>query len=128
MKRSAPGQCRRAQDRADVGAEAAAGDQHQALDQLRKLVGELQRDTAAEGVPDQRGPLVAERQQQVAQAAGEAAERVVPAAGLREPVAGEVGGDHRVAQASGSITASQFSAVPAMPWISSRTGPEPASM
>ena len=78
------GQRRRPQDRADVGAEAAAGDQHQALDHLRELVGELQRDAAAERVADQGRPLVAERQQQVAQPAGEAAQRVVAAAGRRE--------------------------------------------
>ena len=98
MKRFGAGQRRRPQDRADVGPEAAAGDQHQALDHLRELVGELEGDAAAERVPDQRRALVPERQHQVAQAAGEAAERVVAAAGRREAVAGEVRGDHRVAQ------------------------------
>ena len=85
-----------AQDRADLGAEPAAGDEHQPLDHLRELVGELHRDPAAERVADDGRPLVAERQQQVAQAAGEGAERVVAAAGLGGAVAGQVGGDHGV--------------------------------
>ena len=69
------GQSRRPQDRADVRPEAAAGDQHQPLDHLRKLVGELHRDAAAERVADQGRPLVAEGQHQVAEAAGEGAQR-----------------------------------------------------
>ena len=87
-----------AQDRADVGPEAAAGDQHQPFDHLRELVGELQGDAAAEAVADHRRALVAERQHQVAQPARQAAEAVVAAAGLRGPVAGEVGGEDRVAE------------------------------
>ena len=90
------GQRRGAQDRADLGAEPAAGDQDQPLDHLRELVGELHRDPAAERVADQRGALVAEREQQVAQAGGEAAQRVVAAAGRGGAVAGQVGGDHGV--------------------------------
>ena len=90
------GQRRGAQDRAHLGPEAAAGDQHQALDHLRELVGELHRDAAAERVADQGRALVAEGEQQVAQAGGEAAERVVAAAGSESPWPGQVGGDHGV--------------------------------
>ena len=85
-----------AQDRAHLGAEPAAGDQHQAFDHLRELVGELHRDAAAERVTDHGGALVAERQQQVAQAAGQRADRVVAATGLGGTVAGKIGGDHGV--------------------------------
>ena len=42
------GQRRGAQDQADLGSKATAGDQHEALDDLGKLVGELHRDAAAE--------------------------------------------------------------------------------
>jgi hypothetical protein len=47
-------------------------------------------------VADEGGALVSQRQHQVAQTAGEAAERVVAAARRRGAVAGEVGGDHGV--------------------------------
>ena len=62
-------------------AETAAGDEHEPLAALGELVGELHRDAAAERVPDDRDAVVAERGQQVADAAGVRAERVVTARG-----------------------------------------------
>ena len=82
-----------------LAAEAAAGDEHEALDALGELVGELHRDAAAERVADDRRALVPERDEQVAHAAGERAERVVAARLGRRAVAEQVGGDHRVALA-----------------------------
>ena len=93
-----------AQHGADLGAEAAAGDQHQALDHLRELVGELHRDPAAERVADQGRALVAEREQEVAQAGGEGAERVVAAAGSELPWPGRSGAITVWSRASGSST------------------------
>ena len=58
-------------------------------------------------MPDQGRPLVTERQQKVAEAAGEAAERVVAAARRRSAVAGKSGAITVWFIASGSITGSQ---------------------
>ena len=117
-----------AQDRADLGAEPAAGDEDEALDQLGELVGELHRDAAAERVADERRALVAEDEQQVAQAAGERAERVVARAAADAPWPGQVRGDDGVrgAPAARSPPASsrRFRRCRGS---SSRTGPSPAS-
>ena len=86
----------RAQQEVHLLAEAAARDEHQPLHPLRELVGELHRHPAAERVAHDRRLVDAERDQQVAHAAGVGAERVV-AAGLRGlAVPEQVGRDHRV--------------------------------
>ena len=61
------GQRRGPEHRAELRAEAAAADQDQPVRTLRELVGELQRDAAAEAVADDRGRRVAERHQQIPQ-------------------------------------------------------------
>ena len=94
---SAPGQRGGAQQQVDLAAEPAAGDEHEPLTALRELVGELHRDAAAERVPDDRHAVVAERGQQVADAAGVGAQRVVPARRGRVPVPEQVGRDDREA-------------------------------
>src|SRR5204863_8522843 len=82
------GQRRRAKERMDVAAEAAARDQRQALAVLRELVGELHRDAAAERMADRGPALVAKNPHQVADPAGVGAEGVVPAR-LRGPAVPE---------------------------------------
>ena len=77
--------------------EPAARDEHEPLDPLGELVGELHRDPAAHRVADHRRALVAERGQQVAQPARVGAERVVAARLGRAAVAEQVRRDHRVA-------------------------------
>ena len=91
------GQRRGAQQQVDLAAEPAAGDQHEPLAALRELVGELHRDPAAERVPDDRHAVVVERAQQVADAAGVRAERVVTARRRGMAVPEQVGGDDREA-------------------------------
>jgi hypothetical protein len=54
------------QQQPDLGSEAAARHQHEPLAARGELVGELHRDAAAERLSDHRGPLVAERGQEVA--------------------------------------------------------------
>ena len=76
---SAPGQRGGAQQQVDLVAEPAAGDEPEPLAALGELVGELHRDAAAERVADDRDVVVAERGQEVADAAGVGAERVVAA-------------------------------------------------
>ena len=78
--------------------------------------------------PTSGGAVVAEREQQVAQAGwrGSRASSRRRRAPTRRGRAGR-GRSRCGARASGSITARQFSALPAMPWISSSTGPAPAS-
>ena len=83
--------------RAHLGAEAAGGDQDHPLGALGELVGELHRHPAAEAVPDHGHLVDAEHGEQVAHAVGVAADAVVGARLVREPVAEQVGGDHRVA-------------------------------
>jgi hypothetical protein len=78
-------------------AEPAAGDEDQALAQLRVLIGELHRHAAAQRVPHERRPLDAEHLQEVAHAAGEGAQRVIAARLGGGAVAQEVGGDDVVA-------------------------------
>ena len=80
----------------DLAAETAAPDQDEALDALGELVGELHRDPAAEGVADDRGAVVAEGGDEVADAARVGAERVVAARLGRVAVAEQVGRDDRV--------------------------------
>ena len=87
------GQRGRAQQRADAVAQAAARDEDEALAQLGVLIGELHRHAAAQRVPDDRRALDADQLQQVADAAGEGAQRVVAARLGRGAVAQEVGRD-----------------------------------
>ena len=76
--------------------EAAARDQHEPLAALRELVGHLHRHAAAERVADDRAAVVAERAEEVANAAGVGAERVVAARLRRFAVAEQVGRDDGV--------------------------------
>ena len=73
-----------AKDEADVGAEAAARHEHEALAPFGELIRELHRDAAAERVADDRRAIEAERATEVTERAGERAERVVAGA-LRRP-------------------------------------------
>ena len=111
----------------DLAAEPAAGDQHQALGALGEQVGELHRDPAAERVPDDRHPLVAERVGDVARPAGVGAERVVAARRGRLAVAQQVRRDQREALGSAAApTRSHVSDELAIPCSSSSAGPLPA--
>ena len=85
-----------AQQRADLAAEAAAGDQHEAVGALGELVEELHRHAPAEGVADDRGALHPEHREQVADARGVGAEGVVTARGRGVPVSDQVRRDHGV--------------------------------
>ena len=92
-----PGTRERPQQRVDLLAEPAAAHEHEPLGHLRELVGELHGDAAAEAVADDRGALVAEHAEQVADARRVGAEAVV-AAGLGAlAVTEQVGRDHGVA-------------------------------
>ena len=79
------------------GPETAGGDQDHPLGALGELVGELHRHAAAEAVADHRHLVDPEHGEQVTHAVGVAADAVVGARLVREPVAEQVGGDHRVA-------------------------------
>ena len=85
-----------AEHRRDLLAEAAAGDQREPFDPLGELVEELHRDAAAERVSDDRRALDADRGQEVADARGMGAERVVAAGRGRVAVADQVRRDDRV--------------------------------
>ena len=89
-------QRRRAQQQAHLAPEPAAVDQHQALDALRELVAQLHRDPAAHRVADDGRGGDVEGDHDVAQPAGERAERVVAARLGRRAVPEQVGRDHRV--------------------------------
>ena len=89
-------QRRAAQQRADLAAEPAARDQREPFRALGELVEELHRHAAAERVADDRRALDADRRQQVADAGGVRAERVVAARRGRVAVADQVGRDHGV--------------------------------
>ena len=78
-------------------------------------------------MPDERRAFVAEQDEQVAEASGERPERVIASTGRRGAVARKIGRDTVWCRASGSITSCQFPMLPAIPWISSSTGPLPAS-
>ena len=84
----------RAQQGVDLAAQAAAAHEDQALAVLGELVGELHGDSAAQRVPDDRSPLVAQRREQIANPARVGAQRVV-APGL---------GRLAVAERSGAMT------------------------
>ena len=64
---------------------------------LGELVGQLHGHAAAERVPDERRPLVPERDQQIADPARVGAQRVVTARLGRFAVAEQIGGDDREA-------------------------------
>ena len=121
------GQRGRPQQQADLAAQAAAVDEHQALAALGELVGELHGDAAAQRVADDRRPLVAERDEQVAHAAGVGAERVVAAWLGRLAVAEQVGREH--GEAIGQLRHDALprrASVAVIPWTSTITGPSPA--
>lgn len=84
------------QQQAHFAAEAAAADEHQPVAQFRVLVRELHRHAAAERVPDDGGTGHVDRGQEVAQPAGERAERIVAHRFRRLAVAEQVGCDHVV--------------------------------
>ena len=125
-QRGHAGQRGRAQHRADLAAEAAAGDQHEALDALGELVEELHRDAAAERVPDDARALDADRGEQVADAGGVRAERVVAARRRRVAVADQVRGDDGVVAREALRHRLQWLEELSIPWISTTGGPLPA--
>ena len=83
-------------DRVDLAADAAAVDQHQPGDEIRKLVRELHGDPATERVPDHRDLGNFEGDEQVAHPAGVGTERVIALWLGGAAVTEQVGGDHRV--------------------------------
>jgi len=89
-------QSSRPQNRRDLTSEAAARNQHEPLDALRELVEELHGHPAAQGVPHDVGPLDPDCREQVADAGGMGAQRVVPPRCRRVAVADQVGCDDRV--------------------------------
>ena len=86
----------RPEQRAHVPTEPAARDQDHALAQLRKLVGELQRNATAQRVAHQRGPVDAQGAEQVSEEAGVRAEGVVAPRLRGHAVAGKVRRQHPV--------------------------------
>ena len=84
------------QREADLLAQAAAVDEHEPLQALGELVGELHRDAAAERMADDGRRRDPEHRQEVAHPAGVGAERVVAARLARAAVAEQVGGDDGV--------------------------------
>src|SRR5439155_10649104 len=90
---SGAGKRQRPQQEVDLASEAAAADQHEALAQLRELVGELHRDAAAERVADDGRLLVAEHQQEVPEERRVRAERVIAGRLRRLPVAEKIRSD-----------------------------------
>ena len=86
-----------AQQRAHLMAQAAAGDQGEALDALGELVEELHRDPAAERVAHDGGALDPDGRQQVPDAAGVGAEGVIASDSGGVAVAEQVRGHDRVA-------------------------------
>ena len=109
-----------------LAAEAAAGDQDEALAALGELVGELHRDAAAERVADDRRAVVAERDHRVADGARVCAERVVAARLGRLAVAQQIGREHLWSAARCSIAGSHWSERPVIPWIRTISGPSPS--
>ena len=90
-----------ADQRADLAAEAAGGDQHHPLGALGELVGELHRHAAAEAVADHGHLVDAEHGQQVTHAVGVAAHAVVGPRLVGESVPEQVRRDHGVAPRQG---------------------------
>jgi hypothetical protein len=78
----------------DLAAEAAAGHEDQPLAALGELVRELHRDPAAERMADDGRLFDVERAEEVADARGVRAERVVTARRGRLAVSEQVRGDH----------------------------------
>ena len=115
-----------AKDPAHLAAEAAAVDEHQALAQLRVLVGQLHGDPAAERLADHGCPLDLEDGQQVAQTAGVGAEGVVPERLGRFAMPDQVGGDDGEVACQQRHHLGPRRELPAMPWTRSSTGPSPA--
>ena len=85
----------RAEQQVHLLAETAARHECEPFAALGELVGELHRDAAAERLPDERRPLVPQRDEEVAQAARERAERVVAARLRRSAVPRQIGSDDR---------------------------------
>ena len=128
QQRRHPRQRGRAQQRADLLAEAAARDQRQPLHALGELVEELHRHAAAERVPDDRRAIDPDRGEQVADAGGVGAERVVAARRRGVAVADEVGRDdgvvaRRAAMPRPASGCEELS----IPWMSTTGGPSPAT-
>ena len=90
------GCCEQPQRHADVGAQPAAVDQNEASAVLAMLVRELQRDAAAERVPDKRGRRDVELVEEIAQPHRERAQRVVGAGLVGPAVAEQIRCDHPV--------------------------------
>ena len=111
---SIPGTASAAEQERDLLAQAAAADQHQPFRSLGELIGELHGDPAAQGVPDDRGPLVAGGDQEVAERGRQSSQRVVGVVLRRVAVAEQVRGEHRRAlgQARGSPAARSRSSRP----------------
>ena len=90
----------------DFAAESAAANEHEAVDEVRMLIGELQSNPAAERVTDDRHGRDVDHRQEVAQTTGERAERVVAdwlrGFAMSEQIRGDhvmvltEGGDHAV--------------------------------
>ena len=95
-RRPTPGQGQAPEQGVDLPTEPARGDHHQPLRVLRKLVGELHGDAAAEAVPDHGDLVDAQDGQQVTHTVGETAQAVVGPGFIRLPVAQQVRGDDRV--------------------------------
>ena len=91
-----PGEGGRAQERADLPPESAAGDEDEPLHALGEEVEELHRDPPTERVPDDGHPVDPEAIEQVAQGARVGAEGVVARRLVRLTVAEEVGHDDAV--------------------------------
>jgi len=87
-----PRKCRGSQQRTDVAAQSAGGDEDQSVAAFGELVGELQCDATPEGMPDDGRRTVAESVEEISQNAGVCAERVVARRRLRPPVARKVRG------------------------------------
>ena len=118
-----------AQREADLRAQPAAVDEHEPLEPLGELVGELHRDPAAERVADDRGPRrCSSSGQQVADAAGVGAERVVAARLAGAPWPSRSGATTVWRSARPVITARQVRELDVMPWMSTIAGPSPRSL
>jgi hypothetical protein len=95
-QRLGTGHGREAEQGAHGAPDSPAPYQHQTLATFGKLIGELRRHPATEGVADDGHPLHLQHRQQVAHTVGEPRDRVVGTWLLRAPVSEEVRGDHRV--------------------------------